>query len=335
MAPRKIIDSHIHLWPKETSNETGHAWMTPPDMALAKPHLLKDYFAVADGHQDVEVQGVIYVETDVRYDAPNGDVASWAKGPLDEISFLRATVEGKYDVRDKYLALAEERAGPQVWERVKGFRFLLQFISDQAVFGRLVLGQDFQDNLKLLGKRGFSFDVGVDQHRAGTWQLTLMAKAVEMAHAGVPIEEKVTFILNHLCKPDYGETKWTSGKDSLSRRAFTAWCDAIELLAKQDETYMKLSGQFSEMPSTQGTLRDLADTCHPWIEHVLKCFGPKRVMFGSDWPVCNVSGPSGEKSWVVWRGFVEASLDGPEHALSNEDLDWIWHKTATEAYRLR
>ncbi|KAK4551560.1 L-rhamnono-gamma-lactonase [Recurvomyces mirabilis] len=356
MAPQKIIDSHIHLWPEETSNETGHAWMTPPDMPLAKPHLLKDYYAVADGDQDFEVQGVIYVETDVRYETPNGDVASWARGPLDEISFLRATIEGKYDVRDgkmlvglvpwapmdqpttvleEYLALAEERAGPQVWQRVKGFRFLLQFILDQAAFERLVLGQHFQANLRLLGKRGFSFDVGVDQHRVGTWQLTSMANAIERAHAGVTKKEKVTFILNHLCKPDYGETKWTSGKDLLSRRAFTEWCEAVELLAKQDKTYVKLSGQFSEMPSTQETVRSLADTCSPWIEHVLQCFGPKRVMFGSDWPVCNVSGPGGEKSWVGWKDVVEGSLTEPGLGLSDEDMDWIWFWTATETYRLR
>jgi len=78
-----IIDSHIHLWPKETANEEGHAWMTP-GMPLAKPQMLDDYCKVSSK----DVKGVIYVETDVRYDA-GGDVAEWAKGPLDEIGFLR------------------------------------------------------------------------------------------------------------------------------------------------------------------------------------------------------------------------------------------------------
>lgn len=83
--PQRIIDSHIHLWPAETANEDGHAWMTP-GMPLAKPHLLPDYASVSSD----EVKGVVYVETDVRYDSPEDkEVEEWAKGPLDEISFLR------------------------------------------------------------------------------------------------------------------------------------------------------------------------------------------------------------------------------------------------------
>ena len=80
-----IIDSHIHLWPGKTANEEGHAWMTP-GMPLAKPHMLEDYCKAAQS----PVKGVVYVETDVRYQSPDGrDVATWAKGPLDEIDFLR------------------------------------------------------------------------------------------------------------------------------------------------------------------------------------------------------------------------------------------------------
>ena len=80
-----IVDSHIHLWPKETANEAGHAWMTP-GMSLAKPCMLEDYCKAS---QD-SVIGVVYVETDVRYEVSSGrDVAIWAKGPLDEIFFLR------------------------------------------------------------------------------------------------------------------------------------------------------------------------------------------------------------------------------------------------------
>lgn len=80
-----IIDSHVHLWPQETANEEGHVWMTP-GMPLAKPHLIEDYCKVSDS----SVKGIVYVETDVRYESPwNSDVATWAKGPLDEIDFLR------------------------------------------------------------------------------------------------------------------------------------------------------------------------------------------------------------------------------------------------------
>ncbi|KAK4543922.1 hypothetical protein LTR36_004696 [Oleoguttula mirabilis] len=241
MAPQEVIDSHIHLWPEATSNEESHAWMTPPGMPLAKPHLLEDYCQASKRgvaqDPDLDVKGVVYIETDVRYDPPNGDIATWAKGPLDEILFLRDIVEGRYGARDssmllglvpwapidqptavldEYLLLAKDMAGPQVWPRVKGFRFLLQAIEDRATFEKLVFSSTFVANLKLLGKRGFSFDVGVDQHSSGIWQLEAMATAMEMAHEGVPETKRVRFVINHLCKPDFSER----GPE------FDRWCNA-------------------------------------------------------------------------------------------------------------
>ena len=109
MAKHGIIDSHIHLWPEETASEDSHAWMTH-GMPLAKSHLLADYYKAArpgaDQASDTKFEGVVYIETDVRYDLPLGDVATWAKGPLNEIRFLRSVVEGKYDQRDSNFLLS-------------------------------------------------------------------------------------------------------------------------------------------------------------------------------------------------------------------------------------
>ena len=59
MAPRKIIDSHIHLWPQSASNESGHSWMTP-GMPLAKQHVLSDYYQAAQ--QDVTESSNVKVD---------------------------------------------------------------------------------------------------------------------------------------------------------------------------------------------------------------------------------------------------------------------------------
>jgi L-rhamnono-1,4-lactonase len=350
MPPQTILDSHIHLWPRETANPAGHAWMTPSDMPLAKPHLL-DHYRQASSASDVEVEGVVYVETDVRYEIPNGKVSDWAKGPLDEIGFLRNTIERHYDARDvnllvglvpwapidqptsvleEYLTLAEEIAGPQTWQRIKGFRFLLQSILDQLAFEQLVLSNNFVANLKLLGRRGFSFDVGVDQHRAGTWQMELMHRAIVMARDGVPEAEQVILIVNHLCKPDF-ESVSRQTSSSLNGK-FEEWCKAMDALASDSRTYMKLSGQFSEIPAGLGRPDEVAKTIKPWVQYVIARFGAQRVMFGSDWPVCNVNGPAGEKSWVVWKDVVKTLLSDPDLALSDVDREWVWRKTASTAY---
>lgn len=348
MAPRKIIDSHIHLWPEEMSNEQGHSWMTS-GMPLAKPHLLSHYRKAARQDEQAkfgpQVEGVVYVETDVRYDQPHGDVAVWAKGPLDEIRFLRQAVEGRYDNRDaelllglvpwapmdqptpvleEYLRLAEEAAGQETWSRVKGFRFLLQFIHNQARFEKLVLSDAFIANLKVLGARGFSFDIGVDQRSGGAWQLETVAQAMEKAHKGAAKDQKVIFIINHLCKPDF-----EAGKDDFRR-----WCDSITSMSQLSNTFMKLSGAFSELPSRLREPKDVARHLRPWIKHLLSSFGPSRIMFGSDWPVCNVAGPLGEESWVAWKDVVAAVLDDEEFRLTEEDCDSILSGTARRAYRL-
>lgn len=348
MAPLNMIDSHIHLWPKEMANEDGHAWMTA-GMPLAKPHLLSHYRKAArkseSSPSDHSVEGVIYIETDVRYEEPTGDISTWAKGPLDEIRFLRRAVEGQYDSQDtkmllglvpwapldqptpvleEYLRLAKEAAGSETWKRVKGFRFLLQFIHDEDKFRKLVLGDAFIANLKILGMRGFSFDVGVDQRSGGVWQLENMARVMAMSHEGIPEDTKVAFIVNHLCKPDF-----EADKDMLKR-----WCDAITAMSKLSKTYMKLSGTFSELPShLQGTQR-IAAHLQPWIKHVLQSFGPERLMFGSDWPVCNVAGPKGEDSWSAWKEVVTAILSDHAYGLTESDRRSIWSGTARKAYHV-
>lgn len=348
MAPQTIVDSHIHLWPEEMANEEGHSWMTP-GMPLAKPHLLPDYRKAArqdaQSKSEQEVEGVVYIETDVRYEEPSGDVSTWAKGPLNEIRFLRRAVEGQYDSRDssmllglvlwapmdqptpvleEYLRLVEHAAGAETWARVKGFRFLLQFIHDEAKFKQLVRCDTFLANLKVLGLRGFSFDVGVDQRSGGAWQLEMVAKAMEMAQWEVSGESKIVFIVNHLCKPDF----------EADEHEFKRWCDAISSMSRIPSTFMKLSGAFSELPSNLRDTKQIALHLQPWIKHLLQSFGPGRITFGSDWPVCNVGGPLGEESWVAWRDVVSAVLDDELYGLTDGDRQSIWSGTARKAYRL-
>ena len=93
---------------------------------------------------------------------------------------------------EKYLAQAEEEAGPETWKKVKGFRYLLQDKPNGAG-----LEEGFIEGLKVLGRRGFVFDVGVDQHRRGKVQLEELVEMMDKAHEGVEREEdKVVFILS-------------------------------------------------------------------------------------------------------------------------------------------
>lgn len=117
---------------------------------------------------------------------------------------------------------------------------------------------------------------------------------------------------------------------------FERWKVAISRFAKQEKVYMKLSGAFSEIadqdPETPLTVLFIVERMKPWLDHVFSEFGPARIMFGSDWPVCNVRGPGDAKSWGHWVEVVEEYLQ--TRGLLKDEMDRVWYGTAVEAYKL-
>ena len=96
---------------------------------------------------------------------------------------------------------------------------------------------------------------------------------------------------------------------------------------------MKLSGGFSEFGGTAPSVTTVVEHLRPWVEVVFQEYGADRVMFGSDWPVCNVGGKrASEGSWADWRSVVEAVLE--ECGVHGEGRERVWWGTAQEAYGL-
>ncbi|KAM5352476.1 hypothetical protein ACJ41O_005199 [Fusarium nematophilum] len=337
-----IIDSHIHLYPE--SEAESLAWFSP-DHPLAGQHSVEQYRSATASAPSL--LGFIFVETDRKNDLEAGaaDGSGW-EAPLAEVSWLKRVATGQprdgeghtaddaklclgivpwaplpsgVEVMERYLDRVREEAG-DAWPRIKGFRYLLQ----DKPHGTM-LQESFIESAKLLGRRGFVFDVGVDQHRRGKKQLDELIEFVDRVHDGVPEEDKVTLVLNHLCKPDLSIYNLTSDP------SFTAWRTAIYTLSKDPHTYMKLSGGFSEMPDSlknQDPNRIFESTLG-WLGIVLATFGPSRIMFGSDWPVCTVGA---KDAWPRWRTVVERMCWMA--TLSDEERAMIFGGTAKKAYRL-
>ena len=117
------------------------------------------------------------------------------------------------------------------------------------------------------------------------------------------------FIIDHVAKPMI--------KDHL----LSPWRELMQDLARRDNVYCKLSGMVTEADWRGWTEKDL----QPFIDVVLECFGPKRLMFGSDWPVALVA--CDYKKWIETVERATTSLSGSER-------DRIFGGTAKEAYRL-
>ncbi len=120
---------------------------------------------------------------------------------------------------------------------------------------------------------------------------------------------ELSFVVDHLSKPD------------IAGRGWEPWAGGLADLARRDNVACKLSGMVTQASWTDWTSEDL----RPYAEHVLGAFGPARVMFGSDWPVCTLA--------ASYREVVEVAADLTSH-LDPAEAAQVFGGTATRVYRL-
>ncbi|CAO2657874.1 Nn.00g071340.m01.CDS01 [Neocucurbitaria sp. VM-36] len=295
-------------------------------------------------------------------------LAQWAAQPLEEIKFLRRIVEANPDASGSdgfqasdaslmsgavlyapfhlppalfqtYLQIAEQVAGPALWARVVGFRYLLQGKAEGEV-KRLVESEGWLENIVSLregrGGKGWAFDVGVDTHRDGVEQLESivgMIQEVRRREASSSGQQgHVRFVLNHLCKPPLPLPSPSPTDTHPTDPTFPRWHSALSALSPDPSIYMKLSGAFNEFSAcpVPSTVPALLEAVQPFFDAVLANF-PGRLMFGSDWPVCNVGGPHGEEgNWRLWVAVVEGWMEG--RGLESEVREGVWWGAGRKAY---
>ncbi|WOO40260.1 amidohydrolase family protein [Rubellicoccus peritrichatus] len=118
------------------------------------------------------------------------------------------------------------------------------------------------------------------------------------------------FVLDHCAKP----TITSAGFDH-------EWARHMETLAGMEHVQCKVSGMVTEIRDEQWD----AEVLKPYWEHVLNCFGPQRLLFGSDWPVC-----LSRAEYVKWCGIVEGWLS----QLSPDEQTAIWSGNSKSFYQL-
>ena len=114
--------------------------------------------------------------------------------------------------------------------------------------------------------------------------------------------------------------------------SFIAWRTAMFTLSKCSRTYVKLSGGLSEMGPAlrRRSPEDIFEAISPWLSVLLAAFGPSRIMFGSDWPVCTVgvdnSIPSGQEKKKEGEEEGEKTAEGEGAAADAAQQDNAWDK---------
>jgi L-fuconolactonase len=112
-----------------------------------------------------------------------------------------------------------------------------------------------------------------------------------------------------------------AGKPSIATGEFDGWAAWITEIARRPNVFCKLSGLVTEAALTSWRPADLA----PYAGHVLAAFGPARVMFGSDWPVCELAATYPQ---------VVAAAETLTAGLSAHERHEVFGGTARRAYAL-
>ncbi|WP_330463857.1 amidohydrolase family protein [Micromonospora zamorensis] len=279
------VDAHHHLWGK------------PPACARLDDDRMRSVrrpFTVAQWQAQLraaEVDRSILVESGRCDEAESEDLLRWAtEAPQIAGVVLWADLTGPG--LEARIARHLRRAGG---DRVVGVRAQIQAEPDPDHLDR----PDVRRGLRVVAAAGLAFDllVRVDQ-----------LPAAARAAAALP---HVRFVLDHLGKPEI-----RAGATGLAR-----WRGAFAALAEQPNVTAKLSGLVTEADWVSWR----ADDLRPFVREALDRFGPDRLMFGSDWPLCLLAGSYGR---------VRAALHQVLPALSEAALHAIFGGTAGRVYRL-
>lgn len=129
-----------------------------------------------------------------------------------------------------------------------------------------------------------------------------LAEAIEMV-AKFPNQK---FILNHIAKP------------KISEKLEESWSENIKKLASFKNVYCKISGLVTETNNFNWKYEDFT----PFIKVVLNAFGAKKVLFGSDWPVCLLAADYKEVLDIIKKNIADLSSEEQENILGNNALDF-------------
>jgi L-fuconolactonase len=230
----------------------------------------------------------------------DGCIAVQAPQSLAETRFLLECAKQAPFVRGVvgWVDLRSPAVGDQLREFAGNPQFVgVRHIAQGEPDPRFLVQPDFLRGIAALQPFDLVYDVLVYPHQ--------LPAAIELC-ARFPSQR---FILDHLAKP------------YIRRGERQPWADDLTRLAALPNVACKLSGMVTEADWSAWTTAHLK----PYVDHALATFGPDRLLFGSDWPVCLVA--CDYQRWVD----TVAELVSP---LTSDQRDAIFGGNAARWYRL-
>ena len=276
-----ITDTHQHLIYPE---KFPYSWADGIPALAGKSFRMEEYLAATAG---TGITRTIFMETspdDPHFHQETRFVRELAEQPDSIIAGIIAS--GRPEEQDGFEAYLDSIAHP----KLVGLRRILHVVPDE-----LSTTGHFVENLRLLGRRGLTFD------------LCFLARQLPFAIELVRKCEGVQFILDHCGVPD------------VAGQALDPWRGHIRQLAALPNVACKISGVLAYASPDHAT----ATAVKPFVEHCLEHFGWDRVVWGGDWPVCNMT--SSIANWVaVSRKLVAGAAEDDQAKLFHRNAEFIY-----------
>ena len=254
---------------------------------INRTSLLADFDAAVG---PVRVEKIVFVE-----------VAVAAGQHRDEAAFVQALADG--DARlcgmvahlpvEHGAAIEPDLVAMQRFGTLRGIRRLLETERDPSI----CLEPGFLEGVRMVGRHGLSFDICVKH-----WGMVF---AIELAKRCPDVQ----FVLDHI------------GKPGIRLGLREPWWGQMRDLAALPNVVCKLSGVITEADHGAWTPQQVM----PYVAHAIDCFGFDRVLYGSDWTVCELT-----HAYPEWIAILDAVVAGASEAERRK----LFRDTAMRIYRL-
>ena len=285
-----IIDTHLHVWDQTRLKYAafdGHP-------LYGHPYHIEDY--QRDSGQ-LDIDAMVFVECFCDFWQGGGQY-------IEEIEFVED--EARRDPRIKGIvamaplewgnkALPLLRRMQDSHPSVKGIRRIVEFDANPRA---LTLSDDFIEGVNLLNGFGWSFDINVNYSQ------------MDIVRAFVP-RVSCPLILDHC------------GKPGIRQGEIAQYRDDLQALAGHSNLWIKMSGLAVAADPDHWTEADL----RPYIVATLDAFGPERIIFGGDYPICLAATTLTRWVAVLDRAFADLGL-------SDAETRKIYRDNANSFYRL-
>jgi L-fuconolactonase len=178
--------------------------------------------------------------------------------------------------------------------KLKSLRHVIQGEPDDD----FILRPDFNRGIRAITQKSLAYDILIFERH-----LTQTIRFVDQ-------HPNQIFVVDHIAKPKIGH------------RELSPWRENIIELSKRPNVSCKISGMVTEADFNHWS----EDQLKPYFDVVIEAFGPSRLMFGSDWPVCLVG-----VEYHRWLEIIKEVIK----PLSLHEQDWILGKTSQKIYQLK